>query len=288
MDRLVYSFWTGPTLGDSPRWHEKNQLIKNVNIYALSFLFVQKHFKEIVLYTDKLGAELLKTLPFTEVHICFDELTSDDRIWVKGKFLAFEKEKKPFIHLDGDVLITKSTALEKLKNFTSEVIVQGYDNDFHKHYEGQMDYFEKFIKIDRLGYAFNMGIIGFNDIRLKNEYVLEAKRWCKTFLKEETFRVCEKYYEPCIMVEQYNLTNLLHKKNIDPTRMLGNQILDLSVDYCNEIGYIHLTGLQKYGDHYQGMIKTRLEENFPEEYNLLKDNLTNFYDSSTNIMDSTI
>jgi len=269
MDRLVYSFWTCPALGENPRWRENNQLLKNVNLYTLSVLFLKDHFKEIVLYTDTLGASLLKFLPFTEVHIVLDDVACDDRIWVKGKFIAFEKEKKPFIHVDGDVLVSKEHTLDMLKNFDTEVIVQGFDNEFDKHYLGQLDYYEKFVDIDRIGYSYNMGVIGFNDISLKNEYMKSVRKWLKLYYKHDEFRMCDKFFEPCIMIEQYNLTNLLYRKNIEPTRILGNRILDMSVTYCNEIGYAHLTGLQKYGDHYQNLVMKRLEETYPRYHNLL-------------------
>lgn len=269
MDRLVYSFWTCPALGENPRWRENNQLLKNVNLYTLSVLFLKDHFKEIVLYTDTLGASLLKFLPFTEVHIVLDDVACDDRIWVKGKFIAFEKEKKPFIHVDGDVLVSKEHTLDMLKNFDTEVIVQGFDNEFDKHYLGQLDYYEKFVDIDRIGYSYNMGVIGFNDISLKNEYMKSVRKWLKLYYKHDEFRMCDKFFEPCIMIEQYNLTNLLYRKNIEPTRILGNRILDMSVAYCNEIGYAHLTGLQKYGDHYQNLVMKRLEETYPRYHNLL-------------------
>ena len=75
------------------------------------------------------------------------------------------------------------------------------------------------------------------------------------------------------MIEQYNLTNLLYRKNIEPTRILGNRIVDMSVAYCNEIGYVHLTGLQKYGVHYQNMVNRRLYENFPRYHDLLQKTL---------------
>jgi hypothetical protein len=269
MDRLVYSFWTCPALGENPRWRENNQLIKNVNLYTLSVLFLKDHFKEIVLYTDTLGASLLKFLPFTEVHVVLDDVSCDDRIWVKGKFIAFEKETKPFIHVDGDVLISKEEALNMIKNFKSDVIVQGYDNEFESHYGGQMSYYEKFFDIEKLGYSFNMGVIGFNNIALKNEYMKNVRKWLKVYFKQEEFRECDAHFEPCIMIEQYNLTNLLYKKGVEPDRILGNRILDLSIAYCNEIGYAHLTGLQKYGEHYQGMVMKRLEETYPRYYNLL-------------------
>ncbi len=269
MDRLVYSFWTCPALGENPRWRENNQLLKTVNLYALSVIFLKDHFKEIVLYTDTLGASLLKFLPFTEVHIVLDDVSCDDRIWVKGKFIAFEKETKPFVHVDGDVLISKEFTVNMLKNFDTEVIVQGFDNEFNKHYLGQLDYYEKFVDIDRIGYSYNMGVIGFNDISLKNEYMKSVRKWLKLYYKHDEFRMCDKFFEPCIMIEQYNLTNLLYRKNIEPTRILGNRILDMSVAYCNEIGYAHLTGLQKYGDHYQNLVMKRLEETYPRYYNLL-------------------
>jgi hypothetical protein len=273
MDRLVYSFWTGPALGENPRWKENGQLLKNVNLYTLSVLFLKDHFKEIVLYTDTLGASLLKFLPFTEVNVCLDDVSSDDRIWVKGKFIAFEKEKKPFIHIDGDVLITKETALRKIKDFKEDVIVQGYDHDFNRHYLGQLDYYEQFFDIERLDYSFNMGVIGFKDMDLKNEYMKSVRKWLKVYNKEENFRLCDQFYEPCIMIEQYNLTNLLYKKEIEPFKLLDDKILDTDVEYCNEIGYVHLTGLQKYGVHYQNMVNRRLNENFPRYYDLLQKTL---------------
>ena len=100
-----------------------------------------------------------------------------------------------------------------------------------------------------------------------------VRKWLKVYSKEEKFRLCDQFYEPCIMIEQYNLTNLLYKKGIEPFKLLDDKILDTDVEYCNEIGYVHLTGLQKYGVHYQNMVNRRLYENFPRYHDLLQKTL---------------
>jgi hypothetical protein len=71
-----------------------------------------------VLYTDKIGAELLKNIPYDEIILLDDKITNKlpRSVWSAGKILTMSMEKRPFIHIDFDFFILNNSFLEKIKN----------------------------------------------------------------------------------------------------------------------------------------------------------------------------
>lgn len=72
----------------------------------LSVLLARKHYKEVILYSDKKTAELTREIPFTEVKPVLDSLhLYPPRLWCLCKLEAQRLQRKPYVHLDWDVFI---------------------------------------------------------------------------------------------------------------------------------------------------------------------------------------
>jgi hypothetical protein len=71
-----------------------------------------------ILYTDELGAELFKDIPYDEI-ILFDKSIIEKlpkSIWSAGKILAMTMENRPFIHIDFDFFILNKSFMESVEN----------------------------------------------------------------------------------------------------------------------------------------------------------------------------
>ena len=71
--------------------------------WALSCLQLRKYYPEVVLYTDKVGAEMLidtLKLPYTEVACEFDKFNDIHKdLWALPKIHAYASQHTPFLHV---------------------------------------------------------------------------------------------------------------------------------------------------------------------------------------------
>lgn len=93
--------------------YEETKILATCSLY-----YAKKNTKfKIILYTDKIGAKILKDVPYDEV-ILFDQEIIDQlpkRVWSAGKILAMSMEKRPFIHIDFDFFILNKKFFKKIK-----------------------------------------------------------------------------------------------------------------------------------------------------------------------------
>jgi len=110
----LFSLWTKPLFND-PAWKTDNDwLINQLRLWTLSVNLItqQRDAGRIILYTDKLGYEILVkklSLPFTDCHLFnSDELHVPNNYWNYAKIVALkmygEMYDDPCIHLDNDHL----------------------------------------------------------------------------------------------------------------------------------------------------------------------------------------
>lgn len=181
--KIIQSFWSGnqTDFTNSYGWHSYKY---NWLSWILSCHQLVKHHKEVELYTDRFGYEILITklqLPYTKVHVVLDELNRYDKdLWAISKIKTFQMQDEPFLHVDGDVFVWESLT-DKFKN--SNLITQNLE--ITTDYYGKMwnDIFPnlKYIPSEMASYisktsnyACNMGIIGGNDIIFFKEYTKQS------------------------------------------------------------------------------------------------------------------
>ena len=177
--KIVQSFWSGiqTDFTNNFGW---NSYKYNWLSWILSCHQLVKYHKEVELYTDRFGYEILITklqLPYTKVHIVLDDLNNYNKdLWAISKIKTFQMQDKPFLHVDGDVFVWESLT-DKFKN--SNLVTQNLE--ITTEYYGKMwnDIFPnlKFIPSEMTNYinktshfACNMGIIGGNDLNFFKEY----------------------------------------------------------------------------------------------------------------------
>ena len=107
--RAVQTFWSGgkSLLTESFGWTLPEFHLMS---WALSCVSLCRHYDEVVLYTDMEGRRVLIDqlgLPYTHVIAEYDHILCPANHWAYPKILTYSSQKKPFIHVDGDVYLSK-------------------------------------------------------------------------------------------------------------------------------------------------------------------------------------
>ena len=125
--KIVQSFWSGnqTDFTNNYGWYSYKHHWMS---WILSCHQLVKHHKEVELYTDCFGYEILITklqLPYTKVHVVLDELNHYNKnLWAIAKIRTFQLQTEPFIHVDGDVFVWDSL-IDKFEN--SNLITQNLE-----------------------------------------------------------------------------------------------------------------------------------------------------------------
>lgn len=273
---IIFSLDTKPLI--KGRWGYSNKFEDTIIMTALSLLYTHLWYDNVILYTDELGYKIFEDFP---IKIELLENEGVEGIWMRSKIEAIEKQKEPFIHIDTDVFIKKKINFSRYSN----VIVERKEIDgFNKHYKEQIEWFDTYLKGDclwtpNLDYSLNCGIIGFNDIQLKDKYIEQYYKVENIFINniEKFSYLKEKWYEPCIVIEQYNLNSFLETQNIFPNLLLEGDNLKEQIDSANLVGYVHLYGKSKYEKDNKDKIIVNLIKYFPHWYNNLQYKLLKYY-----------
>ena len=85
--RIVQTFWTA---GRNPLEYSFGWLRPEYNLmsWALSCISLRKNYDEVALYTDEIGKRVLIDLlhlPYTEVHVVYDEHLCLSHHWAYAK-----------------------------------------------------------------------------------------------------------------------------------------------------------------------------------------------------------
>ena len=265
--RIIYSLDAFPLINN--RWQMGNRLKETIYMTALSVLYSHLWYKDIELYADETAYKFLYMLPCRVTKVVNEK---NQELWMKSKIHAIEKQTKPFVHLDTDVFIKNKINF----NFDA-VILERKECGYEMHYKKQVDFFNQFTQ--NLSYwhpdlrrSYSCGILGFNDLILRNKFVNAYYDLEEIFMthREEFEPLKQQGFEPCIVIEQYNLASLLDYNNIKPTLLLqGRNIIEQS-KYANEMGYSHLFGIKKYKKDITQEIEYRLFKIFPYWYAQIK------------------
>ena len=255
------------------RWFLEGQIEPSIWLYALSFLYAKKVSSEVFLHTDTIGEKHLSCIPYDKIYLSLDELEDEhEKFWAFGKIKALENEPLGSIHIDGDVFF-KSKAVIPYLNFKDfDVICQMVEggNLFSEGYENQLPYFDNALKSTHIpGYgnvrkAFNCGVLGFNNLELKNQFLYNFKTMVKYAKLDKAimFKMDGKY-EPNIILEQYQLAGLCELNNykikfiLDPVEVDKRNSLNMVAE---ELGFVHAWGKAKYTVAFQNKVKEKIKQ----------------------------
>ncbi len=167
--KIVQSFWSGnqQEFTNSYGWFTYKY---NWISWILSCHQLVKYHKEVELYTDQFGYEILikkLQLPYTKVHVVLDELNHYDKdLWAIAKIKTFQMQKEPFLHVDGDVFVWESLT-DKFNN--SNLVTQNLEITTDYYRKGWNAIYPNLLFLpeemndfnnDKSNLACNMGIIG--------------------------------------------------------------------------------------------------------------------------------
>jgi hypothetical protein len=244
--------------------------------WILSFKSLQKYYPQIELYTNQAGKEVLidkLKLPYSKVHLVFDDIDIPESSWVYYKVYTYSLQNEPFIHIDGDVYISKAFP----STFSEHAIVsQNRELNFEFYQETLEIIKEKGFPLptilnDKLpSTTYNAGIFGGNNLPLFKEYTEIVLRYIESnhkILKEIDNSNCAMLLEQgifSILIEKYKLeVDCAFEESFDDFLYpgLGN-LHEASV----EKWYFHFMGLTKRNRFYLKLLASKLKNEFPDEY----------------------
>lgn len=151
--------------------------------WALSSELLAKNSK-IDLYTDEKGYDLLinqLNLPYTNVYPIDQSYNFGPSLWAVSKIETYKKQKKPFIHIDGDVFCWEN--ITRLSTNEDSIFVQNIEKgtkyygsivDQLKNLKYKLPSFMESCYNHKELYALNLGIFGSRNIPFIHEYTDQA------------------------------------------------------------------------------------------------------------------
>jgi len=283
--KIVQSFWSKPALKSFDEnlfgrkfggWPNK---FYNYVSWAFSCLQFRKFYEKVELVTDEHGYDILirkLKLPYTSHHVILDQLnTYHHDFWAMGKIKAYQIQKAPFIHADGDVFIWEKFS-DHLEN--ARLLAQGYEthfryyDDFYEVHKNQLNFLPTEIvelkKNNSQLDGINAGIIGGWDIAFFQEYCSNAES-----LVLENLEVIDKtdrglfntFYEQCLFYA------MAKNKNISTTYLIPYLIPEFD-GLCNlsatpaNLKYAHAVAMLKKKEEIGELLSHFLFSDYPQYY----------------------
>lgn len=180
--KAIQTVWTAGKLlkEDSFGWVTPQA---NLMSWALSSYCLSDNFSEVELYTDSEGARVLVDelkLPYTEVHVCYDDLRCHPTHWAYAKIKTYSMQNSPFVHIDGDMYLPSGLPITMNRY---GVITQNKEKG-SEYYKGMMnriitrsvvlpDFLSAEVRKKHIG-SYNMGLVGGCDLSFIHRYCEEA------------------------------------------------------------------------------------------------------------------
>lgn len=224
--------------------------------WALSFLKLNNFYSIVNLHSDSTGIALIKDklgLPYTNFFDDYSNITCQSNLWALPKLLTYEKQEKPFLHVDGDVFIWQPVKKELL---SSKLIAQNLEKGtlYYKRlltpFAEQLKYIPGFLKRNLLSHdmlSYNMGIVGGYDVEFFKRYVAIAKDFIdkndETILNSNFNILFEQLLFYSITLNEKKTVTCLFNKVLDDNGYIKNEIA--SFPKADQLGYMHLIGNYK-------------------------------------------
>jgi hypothetical protein len=251
--------------------------------WSLSAHTLAKFYKDVTLYTDRQGYELLINqlhLPYSSVQITHDDLKySNPSAWALAKLKTFLQQTAPFLHVDGDVFIWQKFD-EKL--LQSGVIAQNLEMASYK-YERNLNRAKDHLRYLPLVMhpdiskgdvcSVNAGIIGGSDLEIFGElsrlaFAIANKNEIHKLSRNTLLNVN-------VLLEQVMLYRLLQQQGKKASCLFDNVFYDFGYT-TNDVanfseaptgsGYIHLIGGHKRSKKTCIEMEKALEREFPQAH----------------------
>lgn len=245
---FVHSFQPEPMLQQKFRNLDKGLKITLVD-HAYSVECVHKFGHTIELYTDALGAEILKPIPYDKVHIVDNDITKNYHFAASIKFKALQNMPLDQILIDGDIFLEKSIVYNIIEKLSDDVVVSLYEpkGRIFKP-ETIAELINSCVLVQQPGYElpkaedvkgwYNTSLLKFNNDNIKQEYIHQYISHVKLSDSQDFSNVIW----PDIVFEQVNIEKLL--ENTKGSLAMINPYYNIDDEYAYKIGFCHL-GLAK-------------------------------------------
>ena len=247
--KFVHSFWSKPLFNN--KFDKFENSLKNIIVnYACSLSCIHHHNEKIVLYTDKVGAELLSFLPYDEVHIVENMNNNSIHFAAQIKFEALKRMELGDILIDGDLYLRTNEVIQYVKGLNEDIVYSFFEpheitlrpasikkhTDLAKILHGRTRY-DVPTRLEEFGW-FNTSLMKFNNQKLLDEYI-EQYEYHKGQLENINFGDTW----PDIIIEQYFLTTIVKEKNYSSRPIIENYYYDSNYNQkALDLGFTHLGG----------------------------------------------
>ena len=237
---------------------------------------------KVRMHTDSTLYPLLKDFGYDEIIIDLDNLETPTCLFAYSKFVALETEPIGTICMDIDVILRKPCLDNFYIDKGFDVILQ-YREVAAKCY---MDYYNLLkTKLAITGYPScihpfhncqsNVGVIGFNNVELKEKYFNSYKAAVKWFVENNKI---DEYKDDILdlILEQTEIDYLVQNKNVMYIYSNFDWTYDEDqkgiIEQRDKIGYLHLQG----NDKNEPEVIEALKKNAKQYNNKLYDKINNF------------
>ena len=268
--------------------------------WALSCLQIKKFHKEVHLYANTSGADLLVNqlkLPYDSVNISHDDLVlANENLWALPKIFTYSLQKEPFLHIDGDVFLFEALPKKLLRN---SLIAQNIEKatKFHQTTQSELmsnfEYFPDCVRKDLYSEkpinAVNAGILGGQNFLFFQKYTKLAFSYIDNNVDYLSKINVNKFN---VFFEQHLFYSLAVQEKIPISVLFNEKINDNEYEGFGNFHevpfkkhYLHLLGTYKSHLHTCIQMANKLRQLYPNYYYqiiaLCKQNdiqlLTNFY-----------
>ena len=235
----------------------KRKSFTNSALAAFSNFLAKKHGYKTVLYTDAPHYEILKNVEYDEVKFFDEKIINEfpNTGWSLGKLLAMSMVKKPFVHIDFDMLMINDVPHNIKAN---ECFVFHKEIYMEKIFEikGVQKLYQKYNYQKELNYkqtsSNNCAIIGGQNYQLISDscnkvidYAISNKKFFEEF--SNLFLPSSKAMYIPVFFEQILLLNIIREKTKSktiPTIIEENDIKKIMIK-ADELKLFHLWGSKR-------------------------------------------
>lgn len=284
--KIIQSFWTGKNVNSHKNFGWLSSKYHYLG-WILSVNQLRKFYKDVILFTDLKGYEILiekLRLPYTEVKVVLDDLNHyEENLWALAKVKAYSEMDEPFLHVDGDVFIWEAFGNELLNK---PLIAQNIETttDYYwsmwESIRARLNYLPEQMKHYDMrlhNKAYNMGIFGGSD----TEFV---KRYCKnSFAFVDNNISClskDAAFNFNIFFEQVLLYEMVKSEQKQVSFLIEEDIGDNEYkgfgnfeEVPYERKYLHLLGFFKRQELVCNKLDIYVQKYYPQYYSYLEDYL---------------
>lgn len=251
------------TLLNSSMLNKEDNFLIILRMAILSHIKLIEYYpdKQIEFYVDDFLYEILKDI-FPNTIFKLKDITplNKTHIWTQSKIATLSSIRVPFLHIDCDIIFKKKINLDIANQY--DIFVERMEDKYtFEWYRKGISYIEemrnysnnnKFSDLEitntywdaNKDFAYNCGIIGFNNNEDKNLYVKLYDQLENLYTNGLHFKP---YYEQIFVVlEQYSLGYFADKRNLSVGTLLPGNTLFEQTEYAKDIGYVHLFGIGKF------------------------------------------